>query len=998
MSNSQINPYRQMPAACLYPQKSKSLYLRTSLFILLIGVFNAISAQEIRINGDVINAMTLEGINRATVSLMTTDSSTVLATDTTRYRIVTEKGDNWENNYVDKYSGATFSFVTPARKAFMLFIQANGFEDYYCKVEPDAGSTVVQVPTIYLIPQTKKRKLNEVVVKATHIKMYYKGDTLVYNADAFNMAQTESLRKLVQQLPGAEMTDGEIRINGKRVDNLLISGKDFFQGNIEAALDNLPAYIVSRIKVYDKAGEQSELTGQDMHDESYVMDVHLKRKYIGTWMAKLSADAGTGKLWGGQAFLMRFDDRQMFSVNADVNNFNKSRQIMDIGNTEEVDPAGHISTKTARFSYYIEPDKTWRFTSSGSVSRKDTDKESWQNNETYLLPDNLMSRSSEHLDGEDVTAMASAGLRFRKLERWQHSLNYNFNYERSRSTRDSRSLSYYLPAKAAWEGLSLDSIIRLEEKEADENALLYSLLDPELSRSHSIAHRPEWHSTFVFGADLLNFNALLKHETQTRRDYSNYRLTTYADGTTDARRRYLYRRDFLLNLNPELEWVHHYERLKRYNGVVKPFLRYSHRYGTANHPEYRLERMTEWSEQQGWGLESLGRLPETEWQTLCLDAANSYYSTEREEKAEAGVRLSHKVFFECGTSLQIEANESFYYQHRSLDYDREGYSYNPQRKGFFFRPDLSLTWKHESREGRIWMPEWNAGYQGLPAMPKLTQLLPIRDASDPLNRFVGNAGLGNSFTHRLSSAYRLQHVKSGRSFHINATYRRLHNDIATQSVYDPATGIRTYQPVNTSRTHAVQGRTEFSTPLDSKKRLYLSASFAADYYQAENLSFLAEDNATTAGLLRNIGLTPQLTLRATAGRNFRFYGYWKTAFRRVSQPGMTDNYRETNLYGDINYTLPWNIQLATLIRTTLYAGNSQAELNRTVTNWDVSLSKYFFDDRLGIHLIAHDLLAQASTYRSKVTTTGRIEQYTDVLPRYVMLTVSYNFDWVGKKQ
>lgn len=973
------------------------MYLRTLLFSLLIGIFSSICAQEICIKGDVSHLLTQEGVSRAVVSLMTTDSSTVWATDTTRYRLVSEKGDNWSNIYADKHKGATFSFVVPIQKKFMLLVRAKGFEDYSCIVEPEAGSTLVQVPSIYLVPCAPERKLNEVVVNATRIKVFYKGDTLVYNADAFNVTQTESLRKLVRQLPGAEMVDGEIRINGKRVDNLLISGKDFFQGNIEAALDNLPAYIVSRIKVYDKAGEQSELTGQDMHDESYVMDVHLKRQYIGTWMAKLSADAGTGKLWGGQGFLMRFDDRQMFSVNADVNNFNKSRQIMDIANMEEVDPAGHISTKTARFSYYIEPNKTWRFTSSGSVSRKDTDKESWQNNETYLLPDNLMNRSAKHLDGEDVTAMASVGLRFRKLEQWQHSWNYSFNYERSRSTRDSRSLSYYLPAKAAWEGLSLDSIIRLEEKEADENALLYSLLNPELSRFRSITHRPEWHATFVFGTDLLNFNALLKHETQTRSDFSNYRLTTYTDGTTDARRRYLYRRDYLLDLNPELEWVHHYERLKRYNGVVKPFLRYSHRYGTANHPEYRLERMTEWSEQQGWGLESLGRLPETEWQTLCLDAANSYYSTEREEKAEAGVRLSHKVFFERGTSLQIEANESFYYQHRSLDYDREGYSYNPQRKGFFFRPDLSLTWKHESREGRIWMPEWNAGYQGMPAMPELTQLLPIRDASDPLNRFVGNAGLGNSFTHRLSSAYRLQHVKSGRSFHIDATYRRLHNDIATQSVYDPATGIRTYQPVNTLRTHAVQGRTEFSTPLDSKKRLYLSASFAADYYQAENLSFLAEESVTAAGLLRNIGLTPQLTLRATAGRNFRFYGYWKTAFRRVSQPGMTDNYRETNLYGDINYTLPWNIQLATLIRTTLYAGNSQAELNRTVTNWDVSLSKYFFDDRLGIHFTAHDLLAQASTYRSEVTTTGRIEQYTDVLPRYVMLTVSYNFNWMGKK-
>lgn len=147
-----------------------------------------------------------------------------------------------------------------------------------------------------------------------------------------------------------------------------------------------------------------------------------------------------------------------------------------------------------------------------------------------------------------------------------------------------------------------------------------------------------------------------------------------------------------------------------------------------------------------------------------------------------------------------------------------------------------------------------------------------------------------------------------------------------------------------------------------------------------------------------MGLVPELTLKATYSDKFRFYGYWNTAFRHVSQPGMTDSYRETKLYGDISYTLPWNIQLATLIRTTLYAGNSQAELNRTVTNWDVSLSKYFFDDRLGIHLTAHDLLAQASTYHSKVSTTGRIEQYTDVLPRYVMLTVSYDLNWVGKKQ
>ena len=204
-----------------------------------------------------------------------------------------------------------------------------------------------------------------------------------------------------------------------------------------------------------------------------------------------------------------------------------------------------------------------------------------------------MSRSDEHSDGDDVTATTSVALRARKTGHWQHSLNYDFNYKRSRDTRDSRSLSYYLPAKAAWEGLTLDSIVRLEEKETTENALLYSLLTPNLSRSRSFSNRPNWHSSFVFGRDMLNFNVQFEHETQSRYDFSNYRLTTYTDETTDARRRYLNLHDYLIKVNPELEWIHQYERAKRYNGVVKPFLRFTHRYGTSNHPEYQMESMTE---------------------------------------------------------------------------------------------------------------------------------------------------------------------------------------------------------------------------------------------------------------------------------------------------------------------------------------------------------------------------------------------------------------------
>lgn len=969
---------------------------RLLMFILTLSALCA-TAQEIQIKGDVSSVLTREGVSRAVVRLMTMDGETVLAIDTTRYQLITERGDHWSNTFVDKHSGATFSLVAPAREGYMLVVEAKGFEEYRSKVVPENGKTKVKVPAIYLIPCAKEQQLGEAEVRGTRIKMFHRGDTIIYNADAFNLAQTESLRKLVQQLPGAELNNGEIKINGKRVDNLLISGKDFFNGNIQAALDNLPAYVVSRIKVYDKAGELSELTGKDMHDENYVMDVRLKRQYIGMWMAKISADGGTDNLRGGQAFLMRADDRQMFSVNADVNNFNLNRQMMDIANTEDTDPSGRIRTKTARLSYYMEPNGTWRLTASGSVSRKDSEKNSWRNEETYLSSTNLMNRIEEHFDGEDLAAEAATALRIRKSGHWQHTVSYDFNFSRNRNLNDYRALSYYLPARNAWSGLSLDSIIRLEEAKGAENALLNSLLSPSLVRQRSVSHRPVWKSTFVFGSDLLNFNATLKHATLKRHDFANYRLTTYADPATDARRRYRFHRDYTLDLNPELEWVHKYEHLKRYDGVLTPRLRYTYRYGTSNHPEYRLERMTEWAEGQGWALQQLGQLPSTSWQSVCLDEANSYYAVEKEEKAEAGLRFSHKILFSNGTSLLLEGDEAFYYQRSTLNYDREGRQYRPLRSGFFFKPDLTLRWKRESREGRTWMPEWSARYQGRPAMPSLLQLLPIRDASDPLNRFLGNEQLGNSFTHQVGSAYRLQHIKSGRSWNIDANYRRLHNDIAMQSSYDAATAVRTYQPVNTSRTHAVQGSTRFSTPLDVKKRFYLSVFFDSDYYQAENRSSLAGQTAA-AGLLRNVGFTPGLGLQATIGDKFRFYGRWTTAFRHVRQPGMSDDYRETVLYGDLSYTLPFGIQLATFMRTVFYAGNSQALLNQTVTNWDASLSKYFFNDRLGLHFKIHDLLAQNRVYQSEVTTTGRIERYTDVLPRYFMLTLSYNINWMGKKK
>lgn len=81
-------------------------------------------------------------------------------------------------------------------------------------------------------PITREQNLNGVTITATKIKFYNKGDTLIYNADAFNLAEGSMLDALVEQLPGVELKrDGRIFVNGKQVESVLLNGKDFFKGD-----------------------------------------------------------------------------------------------------------------------------------------------------------------------------------------------------------------------------------------------------------------------------------------------------------------------------------------------------------------------------------------------------------------------------------------------------------------------------------------------------------------------------------------------------------------------------------------------------------------------------------------------------------------------------------------------------------------------------------------------------------------------------------------------
>ena len=242
-----------------------------TLILALAAVCGTWAQEAFTLRGKVYDFKTRTELPGATVQLMRTDSTVVTTTTAIEY---------WQDG--DR-KGETSDFMLTVPKKEATYIIRCSFLGY-----KSTDMTVTlgnlkkrefmrELPPILMREDSKL--LNEVTVSATKVQFYYRGDTVVYNADAFVLAEGSMLDALVRQLPGVEIRpNGDIYHDGRLVKNLMLNGKDFFRSNKKVMLDNLPTYMVKQIEVYDKVGKRSEFLGVEMPgDKEYVMDVNLKK-------------------------------------------------------------------------------------------------------------------------------------------------------------------------------------------------------------------------------------------------------------------------------------------------------------------------------------------------------------------------------------------------------------------------------------------------------------------------------------------------------------------------------------------------------------------------------------------------------------------------------------------------------------------------------------------------------------------------------------------------
>ena len=180
---------------------------------------------------------------------------------------------------------------------------------------------------------TKTHALREATVKTTRLLFITRKDTVIYDLDAVKLKDGANLGDALKKLPGMEIRKKKLYYMGKPVDRLLVNGFDFSRNDPSMALEALPAYIVKSVKAYEQRGELARVTGLDDGSREQVVNVVLRKKYMGTWTGQADVSGGTPDLYSARGYANTFTDCYRVSLFGNANNTNQELWYNGDGST-----------------------------------------------------------------------------------------------------------------------------------------------------------------------------------------------------------------------------------------------------------------------------------------------------------------------------------------------------------------------------------------------------------------------------------------------------------------------------------------------------------------------------------------------------------------------------------------------------------------------------------------------------------------------------------------
>ena len=269
--------------------------MKTRLFFLFIALSFLAQSQQVKLSGVVRDSLaqplelaSLVAINKASNAL-------------DAYTMTDAKGN--------------FSLKLKNNTAYKIQVSALGLQTI------NDSLTTAQTDLIRNYVLRADIVLDEVVVK---MPVLIRGDTLIYDADSFKNGSERKLEDIIDKLPGVEINDsGQIEVEGKVVNKLMVNGKDFFDGDTKIATKNIPSSTVDKIQVLKNYGEVSQLRGVGNNQDNVAINIKLKEGKESFWFGNVTTGAGDSpseELYLVQPKLFYYSPKYSINFIGDMNN------------------------------------------------------------------------------------------------------------------------------------------------------------------------------------------------------------------------------------------------------------------------------------------------------------------------------------------------------------------------------------------------------------------------------------------------------------------------------------------------------------------------------------------------------------------------------------------------------------------------------------------------------------------------------------------------------
>lgn len=981
------------------------------LFVTLLSIFSVQAKEQgFILRGSVVRS---DSAKRTPLDSVYINISAINDTSAVRFKIL-QGNDETKTNAAD---GSFRVMVYGQPGKYLLTLDREGFEPVMKDVERRyKDQTAVWVGSISMTPERHKM-LDEVEIVQTAIKVVLKGDTIVYNADAFNLADGSMLNALIKQLPGAELTsDGRIKVNGRFVSSLMLNGKDFFKEDPTVALDNLPAYAVKNVKVYDKAGDDDYLTkasqklDRNEQDENLVMDIVLKKEYSTSWMASVEAGYGTEDRWLGKAFGLGFTDKLRITAFVNANNVRDYTTATTDGDWEQSwGTSGELNLQMGGVEYLYDDGKRWKVNGNVTHSHENILQTDQNASTQYFSTGNLYSRSSnretsdrQHFrtnhtiqyKGDDVFVSVVPKIDWYTMDDNSRYLSAMFNEKPDEKTRTE----------------ALDSVFRYTVSERYNQILLSRVKQLNHQFTNNFTGQlqawarirtPKMRGSLTIGLEGNYFS----NSVRTRNAYLQH-FGGANPGATDPVNtdRYSTKPRTTYYFQPKVDYEQKWTRLTEvYSDALRVTAGVFYKQDHSTDPYDIFEAALMPGE-----ADPDMALKRPEDAVKMLTNSRRTLTHNNEINSNVSLSLSREPVnpsdsgFNPSYSLNISLRDRWYREH--LDYTNAAdFHQSLRRTRNYLIPNATFNVRSSNKKRNL-----NIGlyYSTYTSTPSLSSFLDIPNTDNPLNISLRNPdGLKDARTHNIHLNFMRYGRDEGRSFtYAYINYSVTDNALGAYEIYNPETGVRRSKTVNVHGNYRLYGWANHSISFGDRKAWGLDFDLYANNYHNVGYFIASTDpdatplHSASDQISADVGIGGGYQFKNGSVIRLKFSPQWTHSQSDRKDVKAVNNFiYVTRLNATIE--LPWEMQFDTRFDLGITRGYVSAAANRTNIMWNASLSKSILKGDLTFKLKANDIFNAADKVAYAYSNAlSYNETWNNNLPRYVMLSVIYRFRSLAKKQ